>query len=141
MMGAEAAPGTVRIRRGVVWIAISAVLALVTPASAQLQAGARADESAFWSEAGWGAGAACTNLLYIPAKLVYAGAGGLIGGLAWAVTLGSTETSNAVWEPTLGGDYVLTPGILAGTQPLHFNGPPAPIPPARSSTFQESEAP
>ena len=141
MMGGVASPGRGCIRRGVVWVAIGILLALVTPASAQLQVGARADESTFWSEAGWGAGAACANLLYIPAKLVYAGAGGLIGGLAWAVTLGSTETANAVWEPTLGGDFVLTPGMLAGTQPLHFNGPPAPIPPARSSTFQESAAP
>ena len=59
MMGGVASPGKGFVRRGVVGVAIGILLALATPASAQLQVGARADESAFWSEAGWGAGAAC----------------------------------------------------------------------------------
>ena len=94
-------------------------------ARADLQrAGASADSGSFWSDVGLGAGAAVSNVVYIPAKLVYATVGGLVGGLAYLVTLGSTETANAIWEPTLGGTYVLTPTILRGEQKLHFNGEP-----------------
>lgn len=102
------------------------------------QAGASADSGSFWEDVGLGAGAAVSNVFYIPAKLVYASVGGLVGGLAYVVTLGSTETANAVWEPTLGGTYVLTPAMLAGKEKLHFNGQP-PEPPAEP-TFQEYES-
>lgn len=121
-------------------IAVVAVVLLASaPASAELQqAGARADEGGFWSDVGLGAGAAATNLIYIPTKLVYAVCGTVVGGLAWLVTLGSTETANAIWEPTLGGTYVLTPAMLAGEEKLHFNGPPAGVS-DEEPTFQESE--
>ena len=100
-------------------------------AGAQQEFGRSVDERGFWKDVGLGAGAACSNILYIPAKLAYAAVGGVVGGLAYAVTLGSTETANAVWEPTLGGTYVLTPGILTGKEKLRFNGrPPLPPPPA-----------
>lgn len=102
------------------------------------QAGAAADTGSFWKDVGLGAGAAVTNVLYIPAKLVYASVGGVVGGLAYVVTLGSTETANAIWEPTLGGTYVLTPRMLAGEEKLHFNGQP-PEPPAEPS-FQEYDS-
>lgn len=131
--------GRVRGRGRRLGLALVAVLVFAAPAAAELQqAGARADGSEFWSDAGLGAGAAITNLIYIPAKLVYASVGSVVGGLAYLVTLGSTETANAVWEPTLGGTYVLTPGILSGEEKLHFNGPPD-DPPAEPA-FQESEA-
>ncbi len=109
------------------------------PAHADLQkAGASADDGSFWKDAGVGAGAALTNVLYIPTKLVYAAVGSLVGGLAYVVTLGSTETANAIWEPTLGGTYVLTPRMLTGEQKLHFNGQP-PVP-AEDPSFKESDA-
>lgn len=114
-----------------------------TTAQAELQrAGASADSGSFWGDVGRGAGAALGNVLYIPAKLVYASVGGVVGGLAYLVTLGSTETANAIWEPTLGGTYVLTPGMLAGEEKLHFNGQPPmppPMPPAEPS-YQEYDS-
>lgn len=110
-----------------------------TMAQAELQrAGASADSGSFWGDVGLGAGAALGNVLYIPAKLVYASVGGVVGSLAYLVTLGSTETANAIWEPTLGGTYVLTPGMLAGEEKLHFNGQP-PLPPEEPS-YQEYDS-
>lgn len=109
------------------------------PAAAELQkAGESADSGSFWGDVGAGTGAALSNILYIPAKLVYATVGGVVGGLAYVVTLGSTETANAIWEPTLGGTYVLTPGMLCGEEKLHFNGQPPEL--AAEPTFQEQDS-
>lgn len=67
-------------------------------------------------------------MLYIPAKLTYATVGGLIGGLAWVLTLGDTDTAMGVWEPTMGGSYVVTPDMLRGKEPIEFSG---------TTTYQE----
>ena len=119
--------------RGFGTIARGGILALVIAlvpvhVGAELSAGASADERGFWKDVGLNAGAGVVNLGYIPVKILYAAAGGLVGGLAYLVTLGSTETANAIWEPTLGGTYVLTPKMLAGEEKLHFNGAPIPAP-------------
>jgi hypothetical protein len=89
-----------------------------------------------WQGVGYGTGSLLTNLLYIPAKLVYAILGGLIGGGAWVVTAGNGQTADTIWRSSLGGDYVVTPDMLAGKQPLHFSGPTStePLPP--DSTVQ-----
>ena len=76
-----------------------------------------------WSGVGYGAGALASNVLYIPAKLVYALLGGLVGGGAWALTGGNTQTANTIWRSSLGGDYVVTPDMIAGKEPIHFSGP------------------
>ena len=91
-----------------------------------------------WSGVGYGVGALATNILYIPAKLVYAILGGIVGGGAWAVTAGNTQTANTIWRSSLGGDYVVTPDMLAGKEPIHFSGPTetAPIAPDNSATVQ-----
>jgi hypothetical protein len=83
-----------------------------------------------WAGVGYGAGSLATNILYIPAKLVYALFGGLVGGGAWCLTGGNTQTANTIWRSSLGGDYVVTPDMLAGKEPIHFSGPTetAPIP-------------
>lgn len=73
-------------------------------------------------ELGWGAAAVGVNLLYMPAKLAYAAVGGLIGGLAYAVTWGDTDAVQKVWSPSLGGTYVVTPGMLQGESPILFLG-------------------
>ncbi|MGH7923640.1 MAG: hypothetical protein ACREQH_03500 [Candidatus Binatus sp.] len=76
-----------------------------------------------WPGAGYGAGALVCNLLYIPAKMVYAILGGIIGGGTYLVTAGNLQAANTVWRSALGGDYVVTPQMLAGQQPLNFSGP------------------
>lgn len=81
-----------------------------------------AAEDSFFSDVGIGLGTALVNVLYIPAKVTYATIGSVIGGLAWVLTLGSTETAMGVWEPTLGGSYVVTPAMLRGDEPVEFSG-------------------
>jgi hypothetical protein len=96
-----------------------------------------------WSGVGYGAGSLATNILYIPAKLVYAVFGGLVGGGAWVLTGGNTQTANTIWRSSLGGDYVVTPDMLAGKEPIHFSGPTdtAPLPPDSSTVQPVGSAP
>jgi hypothetical protein len=75
-----------------------------------------------WSRVGWGALTAVSNLAYVPAKLVYAGLGGLTGGLALGLTGGDMSTAQQIWEPSLGGDYFLTPGQIQGEKGVSFAG-------------------
>jgi hypothetical protein len=82
------------------WMAAVSALALATPAMA--------DEGETWTSGGKGAATALVNVLYIPAKLVYATTGGIVGGLAYAVTAGDREVAQTVWEPSVGGSYVMT---------------------------------
>src|ERR1700674_5336604 len=69
-----------------------------------------------WSGFGWGALSLLANIPYIPAKLLYATTGSLVG-----------------------GDYVLTPGMLAGKDPISFAGPTSTAPaPAKASAATAS---
>ena len=72
---------------------------------------------------GWGMAAIGTNLGYIPAKMIYALAGGLVGLLAWGVTLGNSDVALGILQPALGGTWVITPEMLRGEQPLMPVGP------------------
>jgi len=88
------------------------------------------------SQVGWGALAVVSNLVYVPAKLVYAGLGGLTGSMALGLTGGDLSTAQQIWEPALGGDYFLTPGMLQGEEAVSFAGAPAELtgqtPPAQA---------
>jgi|SRR5215468_576290 len=75
------------------------------------------------SDAGYGVLAVLTNILYMPVKVVYAGLGGLTGSLAYLLTVGNLDAAQAVWNPSLGGDYIVTPSMLRGEEPILFNGP------------------
>jgi hypothetical protein len=59
---------------------------------------------------------------YGAVKVAYALGGGIVGGLAWAVTGGNTEVAKAIWIPSMTGDYVVQPQHLTGEKPLHFVG-------------------
>lgn len=98
------------------WIACVLVATVVLAASP-----ARAEEG-FFEKAGIGLGTALVNVLYIPAKFTYATVGGLIGGFAYVLSLGDTDTAMGVWEPTMGGSYIVTPDMLRGKEPLEFTG-------------------
>jgi hypothetical protein len=97
------------------------------------------DNNVNWPGAGYGAGALFCNLLYIPAKLVYAILGGIVGGGTYLVTAGNSQAANTVWRSAFGGDYVVTPQMLAGQQPINFSGPtetpPEVPPPATTSSM------
>ena len=100
-----------------------------------------ADNNVNWPGAGYGAGALLCNVLYIPAKLTYAMLGGIVGGGTYLITAGNQQAANTVWRSSLGGDYVVTPQMLAGQQPINFSGPtdtpptaPEPVTSSSSST-------
>jgi hypothetical protein len=73
-------------------------------------------------ESGLGAAAAVSSLIYGPVKLVWAAGGLIVGSLAWVFTAGDTEVASTVYTRSLRGDYVITPGILLGEEPLEFIG-------------------
>ena len=82
-----------------------------------------------WSAVGWGVLTGLANVVYVPAKLVYAGLGGLTGGMALGLTGGDTKTAESIWEPSLFGDYFLTPSMVQGEEPFSFAGAPTAAPP------------
>jgi len=76
-----------------------------------------------WKSVGSGVGAVASNVLYVPAKLVYGTLGGIAGGAGYALTGGNTRVANTIWRSALGGDYVITPEMVTGQEPVHFSGP------------------
>jgi hypothetical protein len=80
-------------------------------------------ETNYWSDAGYGVVVVLANVLYMPAKMVYASVGMLTGGLAYIMTVGDSDTAQKVWSPSLGGSYVVTPAMVHGDEPILFNGP------------------
>jgi hypothetical protein len=76
-----------------------------------------------WKGVGVGAGTVVGNLLYMPAKLLYGIGGGIVGGAGYVLTGGNKQVADTIWRSSLGGDYVLTPSMVAGKQPVHFSGP------------------
>ena len=82
-------------------------------------------EAGYLEDAGWGSLTVLSNVVYMPAKLCYATLGGLTGGLAFALTAGDLQTAETVWVTTMGGTYVVTPGMLQGQEPIAFSGTPS----------------
>lgn len=118
----------VRLRQSLLAAALTVVLVFAArPAQA---------EEDFWDEAGIGAGAGFSNLLYVPAKAFYASFGGLIGGVAWCLTGGDLEVANDIWNASINGTWVLTPAMLQGKEKIHFNAPPRSV----DSTLREYDA-
>jgi len=81
----------------------------------------RAEESGA-SEAGLGAAAAISSLLYGPIKIAYSTLGLVFGGFAWGLSGGDSEVLDAVVTPAIRGDYVITPSHLRGEKPVEFIG-------------------
>jgi len=103
------------------------------------------DNSVNWKGVGIGAGAVAGNVLYVPAKVVYGILGGITGGASYLLTGGNTQTANTIWRSSLGGDYVLTPDMVAGQKPIHFSGPttttPQPAAPASAAPSAMNSTP
>jgi hypothetical protein len=91
--------------------------------ASQVQVPQPSDGGVNWKGVGIGAGTVVTNLAYVPAKLVYGILGGLGGVAGYALTGGNTQVANSIWRSSLGGDYVLTPDMMTGQQPIYFSGP------------------
>src|SRR5262249_61209823 len=88
-----------------------------TPPSGEVAggvAGEAATGSDTWSTVGWGVLTGLANVVYIPAKLAYAGLGGGAGGPALGLTGGDTKAAEAVWDPAPFGKCLLTPAMAQG---------------------------
>lgn len=62
------------------------------------------------------------TLPYGAAKVAYAIGGGIVGGLAWAMTAGNMEVGKSIWIPSMTGDYIVQPEHLTRQKPLRFLG-------------------
>ena len=94
--------------------ALAAMLGgVVRPASAAEQ---------YVNDFGIGVGTVLTNVLYMPVKVVYATLGAITGGFAFVLTGGRMETASAIWVPSMGGTYVISPNMLRGEDPIYFSG-------------------
>jgi hypothetical protein len=102
-------------RKGSVAVAVL-VAALVTAQPAR---------AGYLEDAGWGSLTVLSNIVYMPAKLVYATVGGITGALALGLTGGDMETAETVWVTTMGGTYVITPRMLQGEESIAFAGTPS----------------
>jgi hypothetical protein len=95
--------------------AMVAVLAIALQSSP-----VQADDGA--GEAGAGAAAAISSLVYGPVKIVYSILGVVFGGFAWGLSGGDTEVLSAVVSPAIRGDYVITPSHIRGERQIEFIG-------------------
>jgi hypothetical protein len=78
----------------------------------------------FLEDAGWGSLTVLSNIVYMPAKLVYATLGGLTGGIALGLTGGDMDVADTIWVTSMGGNYVLTPPMLRGEESISIAGTP-----------------
>ncbi len=73
-------------------------------------------------EVGVGVASVLLTIPYSAGKILYAGAGGVIGGFTWVLSGGDMDAAESVWEPSLNGTYVITPEHLRGKEPIRFFG-------------------
>ncbi len=86
------------------------------------------------SGAGMQVASGFSTLLYLPLKLAFALAGGIVGGLTYAFTGGNEIAAKSVWTTSMYGTYIITPDHLQGNRSIRFlgvadsNDAPAPAP-------------
>jgi hypothetical protein len=109
---------TTKIRNSLVSITLVSVVALTASLATAAEPPQTSGEKVALQATSW--------LLTIPygaLKVAYALGGGIVGGLAWLATGGSSETAKAIWIPSVAGDYIIQPQNLTGEKSLHFIGP------------------
>lgn len=104
-------------------LAIGLVMVTVLVAGVPAWADSHKTESSYWGDLGYGSVAVLCNLLYMPAKLTYGLLGMFGGGLGYVLTVGDFETADKIWSVSMGGTYVVTPGMLRGDEDFLVNGP------------------
>ena len=119
-----------RKRTIVAAVVLSVALGMTGPVAAA------EDEHRYATDFGLGVGAFFTNLVYMPVKFVYATVGGITGGFAYVLTGFNYGVAKSIWVPSTGGDYVVTPSMLRGDQPIYFSGTTQP---KRESRAREEE--
>jgi hypothetical protein len=101
-------------------LALLPVVALLAGAPTSAWAG----EQSLVREGGFGFASAVVSVLYGPLKLVYATSGLLLGGSSFLWTWGDQDTAMTIVSMSVGGDYVITPAHLGGTDDIRFTGEP-----------------
>jgi hypothetical protein len=74
------------------------------------------------ADAGLSLAAAAIDIFYTPTKFVLAGLGLMTGGVVGVLTGGDTRAAYSIWVPTAGGDFMVRPGHLDGSERLQFFG-------------------
>jgi hypothetical protein len=106
-------------------IALGLLIAMTSaPLYAQTADSPPAAEPGLGEEVGYGVGSALANIIYIPAKVAYAGLGLLTGGLGFVLSGGKADVANNIIYPSIRGNYVVTPSHLRGEDPIYFVGAP-----------------
>ena len=100
---------------------------------------AYAEEPGLTNEAGVGALAALSTLIYGPVKIVYATMGLLFGGVAWGLSGGDSAVMSAVVTPAVRGDYVVTPRVIRMEDSLEFFGRDPQYRSSRHASVQERD--
>ncbi len=67
-------------------------------------------------------GTVAVNMLYVPAKVIFAAGGAVLGTVAYVASLGDGHAAMRIWRPSLGGTYVLTPAMVEGRERIRFLG-------------------
>lgn len=126
------------------WISVSRVVALVLvlafcttmvapPVWSQESAAPTPSEGGSSSSAGMQAVAGLSNLLYFPAKAVFAICGGIVGGLTYVFSGLNENAAKPVWITSMYGTYIVTPEHLRGDKPIRFLGVADPDVPAEAA--------
>ena len=78
------------------------------------------------------------SVIYTPLKVVYAGLGGFMGGLAYLVTAGNEQVAQSIWEASVNGTYWLTAKHLQGEEAIYFKGESSRVDPAHQPHLDEA---
>jgi hypothetical protein len=73
-------------------------------------------------EAKTGASVVLANVVYMPAKVLYAAGGGLVAGMAYLFSAGDKQVAKPILDASIGGDYIVEPEHLSGKKQLVFFG-------------------
>ena len=115
------------------WIVMGS-LALMLLSSSPALVRAEDDTSSVRSEeslpatAGLGLASFLATIPYGVAKIGYAIAGGIAGGLEYLYEGKKTPAVEEIWDSSLGGTYILTPDHLRGKKEIEFVGKTKPQP-------------
>lgn len=104
---------------------VFAVLAFGTPVRAESGSLGGARQPSTAGKLGWGMASVGTNIGYMPAKMLYALGGGLVGLLAWGFTAGDDNVFYGILDPAFGGTWAVTPENFWDSEnhPIMFSGP------------------
>jgi hypothetical protein len=97
----------------------SAMIALAVAAAFTFTPASATAESA-GAAYGIGIGCVLVNLVYGPAKVLYATGGAIVSGFAYVFTGGDSEVVRPIWNAAMRGDYALVPDQLKGKKPIVF---------------------